>query len=93
MMGVMISSTTHATSKEGYKTGSVCYRILQDLRKSSHIYNQEKLEHLLSKFAKMASTTYPKFTAAGFMAVDYTWFYTIINMSVTYLIVIFQLED
>ena len=88
----MISSTTHGTTKEGYKTGAVCYRVLQDLRMSSNIQNREKLERLLSKFAKMASTTYPKFTAAGLMAVDYTWFYTIINMSVTYMIVIFQLE-
>lgn len=83
----IIAITCGDTTRVAKETGSLCYCLCAELRRSS---NAALYDELLT-FARVASSANPVVTAGGFFNVDHAILSHIFTILISYIIVLIQL--
>lgn len=83
----IIAVTCGNTTRAAKETGPLCYALCVELRRSN---NSELYDELLT-FARVASSSDPVVSAAGFFNVDHAMLSHIFTMLISYIIVVLQL--
>ena len=89
---MLIAYACKLASKYAQRTGVICFTAVQRVssRKNEDLKHTRMLKESLLLLGKQATLACPRFTAAGFFMLDYTWVFTVINLIATYLIAISQ---
>ncbi|KAK9710444.1 7tm Chemosensory receptor [Popillia japonica] len=83
----IIAVTCGNTTRAAKETGPLCYALCVELKRSN---NSELYDELLT-FARVASSSNPVVSAAGFFNVDHAMLSHIFTMLISYIIVVLQL--
>ncbi|XP_071051136.1 putative gustatory receptor 28b [Onthophagus taurus] len=88
--GVFLSKIADNTHEESRRTGLLCYKILQSLPEDNLWNKSFQFREEMVFFAKETCLRCPKFSAAGFLTVDFSMLFVLINSMSTYVVVLIQ---